>query len=132
MESTRLQKISRLVQKELSEIFRRETAKTRGTLVTVSSVRVSADLSVANVRLSIFPSENAQVIIDNINANERSIRHQLAQQVRYQLRRCPELKFHLDDSLDYIDHIDELLAADKPSKPADDSENSEPAENTED
>ena len=43
--------------------------------MTVSSVRVSPDLSVANVRLSIFPSENAQTIIDNINQNERGIRH---------------------------------------------------------
>ena len=116
MDTTRQQKISRLVQKELSEIFRRETAKTRGTLVSVSSVRVSSDLSVANVRLSIFPSENAQAIMDNINASEKSIRHQLAQQVRYQLRRCPELKFHIDDSLDYIDRIDELLSNDKTNK----------------
>lgn len=123
MESTRLQKISRLVQKELSEIFRRETAKTRGTLVSVSSVRVSPDLSVANVRLSIFPSEKAQDIMDNITRNERGIRHELAQQVRYQLRRCPELKFHIDDSLDYIDHIDELLAKDKPKENSENSEN---------
>ena len=113
MDTTRQQKISRLVQKELSEIFRRETAKTRGTLVSVSSVRVSPDLSVANVRLSIFPSENAEAIMESINASEKSIRYELAQQVRYQLRRCPELKFHIDDSLDYIDHIDELLAKDK-------------------
>ena len=125
MDTTRQQKISRLVQKELSEIFRRETAKTRGTLVSVSSVRVSPDLSVANVRLSIFPSENAQAIMDNINANEKSIRHQLAQQVRYQLRRCPELKFHIDDSLDYIDHIDELLSKDKTDKSEERGERSE-------
>ena len=123
MDSTRQRKISRLVQKELSEIFRRETAKTRGTLVSVSSVRVSPDLSVANVRLSIFPSENAQAIMDSINANEKSIRYELAQQVRYQLRRCPELKFHIDDSLDYIDHIDELLSKDKKSE---DEENKTP------
>ena len=115
MDTTRQQKISRLVQKELSEIFRRETAKTRGTLVSVSSVRVSPDLSVANVRLSIFPSEKAEVIMENINKSERSIRHELAQQTRYQLRRCPELKLHIDDSLDYIDHLDELLAKDKPN-----------------
>ena len=115
MDTTRQQKISRLVQKELSEIFRRETAKTRGTLVSVSSVRVSPDLSVANVRLSIFPSEKAEAIMESINANEKSIRYELAQQVRYQLRRCPELKFHIDDSLDYIDHIDELLSKDKPN-----------------
>ena len=116
MDTTRQQKISRLVQKELSEIFRRETAKTRGTLVSVSSVRVSPDLSIANVRLSIFPSENAPAIMESINASEKSIRYELAQQVRYQLRRCPELKFHIDDSLDYIDHIDELLAKDKPKE----------------
>ncbi len=126
MDTTRQQKISRLVQKELSEIFRRETAKTRGTLVSVSSVRVSPDLSVANVRLSIFPSENAQAIMDNINQNERGIRHQLAQQVRYQLRRCPELKFHIDDSLDYIDHIDQLLAKDKVANKDDEKENDTP------
>ena len=130
MDSTRQQKISRLVQKELSEIFRRETAKTHGTLVTVSSVRVSPDLSVANVRLSIFPSENAQAIIDNINRNERGIRHQLAQQVRYQLRRCPELKFHIDDSLDYIDHIDELLSKDKPKEEENDKAKDEDKENS--
>ena len=123
MDTTRQQKISRLVQKELSEIFRRETAKTRGTLVTVSSVRVSPDLSVANVRLSIFPSENATAIMDNITQNERGIRYQLAQQVRYQLRRCPELKFHIDDSLDYIDRIDELLNKDKHSESSENSEN---------
>ena len=126
MDTTRQQKISRLVQKELSEIFRRETAKTRGTLVSVSSVRISPDLSVANVRLSIFPSENAQAIMDNINQNERGIRHQLAQQVRYRLRRCPELKFHIDDSLDYIDHIDQLLAKDKVANKDDEKENDTP------
>ena len=126
MDTTRQQKISRLVQKELSEIFRRETAKTHGTLVSVSSVRVSPDLSVANVRLSIFPSENAHAIMDNINQNERGIRHQLAQQVRYQLRRCPELKFHIDDSLDYIDHIDQLLAKDKVANKDDEKENDTP------
>ena len=97
MDTTRQQKISRLVQKELSEIFRRETAKTRGTLVSVSS-------------------EKAEAIMESINANEKSIRYELAQQVRYQLRRCPELKFHIDDSLDYIDHIDELLSKDKPKE----------------
>ena len=126
MDTTRQQKISRLVQKELSEIFRRETAKTRGTLVSVSSVRVSPDLSIANVRLSIFPSENAPAIMESINASEKSIRYELAQQVRYQLRRCPELKFHIDDSLDYIDHIDQLLAKDKVANKDDEKENDTP------
>lgn len=113
MDTTRQQKISRLVQKELSEIFRRETAKTHGTLVSVSQVRVSPDLSVARVHLSVFPSEQGATIVKNVNDNEKPIRYDLAQRVRYQLRKCPELNFYLDDSLDYIQHIDDLLAKDK-------------------
>ena len=109
MESTRIQKINRLIQKELSELFRLETAKMGGVLVSVSSVRVSPDLSIARVHLSIFPSERGQEIIENVKANEKTIRYNLAQKVRYQLRRTPELAFYIDDSLDYIEHIDELL-----------------------
>ncbi|MBQ4367930.1 MAG: 30S ribosome-binding factor RbfA [Muribaculaceae bacterium] len=113
MQSTRLEKISRLVQKELSEIFRLETAKTHGVIISVSSVRVSSDLSVARVRLSVFPSERGEELLKNINANVRAVRAELAQRTRYQLRRTPELTFFLDDSLDYIEHIDSLLHPDK-------------------
>lgn len=109
MESTRIQKISRLIQKELSEIFRSDTVHMRGVIVSVSSVRVSPDLSIARVHLSVFPSEQAQEMIDNANRNEKTIRYALAQKVRYQLRKTPSLVFYLDDSLDYIEHIDELL-----------------------
>lgn len=109
MQGTRLEKISRLLQKELSEIFRLETAKMGGVLISVSTVRVSPDLSVARAYLSIFPSERAQELIGNINDNVASIRYALASRVKYQLRRTPELSFFIDDSLDYIEHIDELL-----------------------
>ena len=109
MQQARLEKIARLVQKELSEIFRLETAKIGNILVSVSSVRVSPDLSIARVYLSVCPSDKAQEIITNVNTNEKGIRYALAQKVRYQLRKCPELTFYLDDSLDYIDHIDSLL-----------------------
>lgn len=109
MESTRQSKIARLIQKELSEIFRVQTAKLGGVLVSVSTVRVSPDLSVAKAYLSIFPSEKAKEIIDNINRNSKSVRYELAQRVRFQLRKTPELTFFIDDSLDYIDHIDSLL-----------------------
>lgn len=112
MESTRQAKIDRLIQKELSEIFRAQTAKTHGTLVSVSSVRVTPDLSMARAYLSVFPSAKAQEMIDSINKNVRTIRYELAQRVRYQLRKTPELSFYLDDSLDYIEKIDNLLAAD--------------------
>ena len=109
MESTRQQKIARLIQKELSEIFRQQTAKMGNVLVSVSAVRVSPDLSIARVYLSIFPSEKADEILKNINASAKTVRYELAQRVRYQLRKTPELSFFVDDSLDYIEHIDDLL-----------------------
>ena len=109
METTRQQKIARLLQKELSEIFRVQTAKMGGVLVSVSAVRVSPDLSIARAYLSIFPSERANEIIESINHSARSVRYELAQRVCYQLRKTPELTFFIDDSLDYIEHIDSLL-----------------------
>ena len=109
METTRQQKIARLIQKELSEIFRLQTAKMCGVLVSVSAVRVSPDLSIARAYLSIFPSEKGKEIIESINHNAKSVRYELAQRVRYQLRKTPELTFFIDDSLDYIEHIDSLL-----------------------
>ena len=109
METTRQQKIARLLQKELSEIFRVQTAKMGGVLVSVSAVRVSPDLSIARAHLSIYPSERANEIIESINHSARSVRYELAQRVRYQLRKTPELTFFIDDSLDYIEHIDSLL-----------------------
>ncbi len=110
MDKTRQQKISRLIQKELGEIFLLQTKQTRGLLISVSSVRVSGDLGVANIYLSIFPSENAAETLENINANNKSIRFDLGQRVRHQLRVIPELRFFIDDSLDYMERIDQLLS----------------------
>ena len=109
MESTRQAKIARLLQKELSEIFRQQTAKLGNVMVTVSSVKVSPDLSVAKAYLSVFPSEQALEVIENVNKQAKTVRYELAQRVRFQLRRCPELQFYLDDSLDYLENIDRLL-----------------------
>ena len=78
-------------------------------LVSVTRVRVSPDLSICTAYLSIFPSEKSEELIENINTNEKQIRFELGRRVRNQLRIIPELRFYLDDSLDYIDHIDELL-----------------------
>lgn len=116
MESTRQAKIARLIQKELSEILRQQTAKTNGILVSVSAVRVSPDLSIARAYLSIFPSDKAKDILENINRSARTFRYELGQKVRFQLRKIPELAFHLDDSLDYIENIDHLLHEDNASK----------------
>lgn len=113
METTRQAKIARLLQKELSEIFRLETAKMRNTMVSVSSVKVSPDLSVAKAYLSVFPSEQAAEVIESVNKQAKTIRYNLAQRVRFQLRRCPELQFYIDDSIDYLENIDRLLGDSK-------------------
>lgn len=112
MESTRQAKIARLIQKELSELFRKQTAAMGGVLVSVSAVRISPDLSVARGYLSIFPSKYAEKMLANINRNAKTIRYELAKILRYQLRKMPELTFFIDDSLDYIDHIDDILRKD--------------------
>ena len=109
METTRQNKISRLIQKELSEIFLLQTKAMHGVLVSVSVVRISSDMSYARVYLSIFPSGKSEEIIKNINDNTKSIRFELGNRVRHQLRIIPELKFFVDDSLDYVEKIDKLL-----------------------
>ena len=109
METTRQNKIARLIQKELSEIFLLQTKAMPGVLVSVSIVRISPDMSYARVYLSVFPSERSEEIVKNINANMKAIRFELGNRVRHQLRIIPELKFFVDDSLDYAAHIDELL-----------------------
>ncbi len=109
METTRQNKIARLIQKELSEVFQQQTRQMKGVLVSVSNCRISPDLSICRVYLSIFPSNKAEEIVNNINANQKQVRFELGQRVRFQLRIIPELKFFVDDSLDYVEHIDELL-----------------------
>ena len=109
MQETRQNKIARLLQKELSLIFQQQTRAMHGTMVSVTRTKISPDLSICTAYLSIFPSEKADEIISNINANNKTIRYELGTRVRNQLRIVPELRFFVDDSLDYIDHIDELL-----------------------
>ena len=108
-ESTRQKKICRLLQKELSDLFLLQAKQIQGTLITVSAVRVSPDLALAKLYLSIFPSERAETLLETIKANSRQIRHDLGTRIRHQLRIVPELAFFIDDSLDYIEKIDHLL-----------------------
>lgn len=86
-----------------------QTKLTRGLMVTVSGVKVSSDLSIATVYLSVFPSEKGAETVKNINDNVKDIRFDLGQRVRHQLRIIPELRFFLDETIEYMEHIDELL-----------------------
>lgn len=109
MDNTRVNRINRLLQKELSDLFRIQTSSTKGTIITVTSVNVSPDLSIARVRLSIFPDNKAQELIKNIKDNTHAIRFDLGNRVGKQLRKIPELSFFIDDSLEYLERIDKLL-----------------------
>jgi ribosome-binding factor A len=109
MQETRQNKIARLLQKELSLIFQQQTRSTHGVMISVTRTKISPDLSICTAYLSVFPSEKGEEILTNINANSKQIRYELGTRVRNQMRIIPELRFFIDDSLDYIEHIDELL-----------------------
>ncbi len=109
MQETRQKRISRLLQKELSLIFQSQTRQMHGIMISVTRVKVSPDLSICTAYLSIFPSDKGDEMLNNINQNVSSIRYDLGQRVRNQLRIIPELRFFIDDSLDYLERIDDLL-----------------------
>ena len=109
-ESTRQKKVSRLIQKEVAEIFLRKGPEIApGKMISVTRVRISPDLSFARIFLSIFPSQNQTEILQLVQEHTHKIRFELGHKVRKQLRIVPELAFLIDDSLDYIDKIDKLL-----------------------
>ena len=109
--STRQLKVAREIQRDLSEIIRAKgMAFWNGAMVSVSEVRISPDLSVAKVFVSIFPSAKAAEVMGLLEENGRALRGELGRQVARQLRIVPELVFLLDGSLDFAEHIDQLLA----------------------
>lgn len=109
-ETTRQQKIGRQIQRDMSEILQRETAGLAlGTLVSVTRVRMSPDLSLAKIYVSIFPFDKHAEVMENLNENIRVLRKLLGDRVKHQLRHVPELAFYVDDSLEYISEIDKLL-----------------------
>ena len=109
-ESTRQQKVARQIQKDLAEIIRaRGMAAYDGAMLTVSGVKITPDLALAKVYVSIFPSLKAEDVMKKLEDETSRLRGELGRRVAKQLRIVPELAFYLDDSLDYVEHIDELL-----------------------
>ena len=110
MDSIRQNKVARLIQRDLSEMFQQESKEyTEGAMLSVTAVRVSPDLSYAKIYVSIFPSERVEAVMKSLEEKNKSIRFILGKKVGKQMRIVPELRFFVDDSLDYIDKIDELL-----------------------
>lgn len=110
MENTRQQRIGRQIQRDMAEIFTREGAEiVRGSMVTVTAVRMSPDLGYARIYLSIFPFENNAAVMQAVGSNAWLLRRELGRRIKDQLRTVPELQFFLDDSLEYIERIDRTL-----------------------
>ncbi len=110
MDSIRQNKVSRLIQRDLSEMFQQECKEfTVGAMLSITTVRVSPDLSYAKVYVSVFPSGRVDEVMKSLEEHNKTIRFILGKKVGKQMRIIPELRFFVDDSLDYIDKIDELL-----------------------
>jgi ribosome-binding factor A len=110
MDSLRQNKISRLIQKELATFFQTESRNLfQGKMITVTQVRISPDLSLAKVYVSIFPFDEKEDFLSYITQRTKIIRNGLSQKIRHQVRIIPELVFYRDDSIDYADHIEKLL-----------------------
>jgi ribosome-binding factor A len=110
METVRQSKVARLVQKELARYFQVESRSLLpGKMITVTVVRVTPDLGLAKVYLSIFPKEQNEDNLEVVSKQTKTIRTALGKNIRYQVRIIPELAFYLDDSMDYVERIDRLL-----------------------
>ena|SRR5690606_27751197 len=111
METNRQKKIGGVLQKDLADILQNHLRDSGviGVLISVSKVKVTTDLSIAKVYLSIFPSKNAKEMLEEINGIKYKIKHELAQRTKNQLRRMPTLEFFIDDSLEYIENIEKSI-----------------------
>jgi ribosome-binding factor A len=110
MESKRQLKISRLLQKEVAEIFLLESRNLfEGAMITVTKVNVTRDFSVARIYVSLFAIGDKKDLLSMIRLHTKEIRKQLGLRIKNQMRFMPELEFFIDDSLDYIENIEKLL-----------------------
>lgn len=111
MESNRQKKVAGVLQKDLAQVLQSalRSAGQSGMIVSVTKVKVPTDLSIAKVYISVFPSDKAQKILEEVTTVKPMIRHEIAQRTRHQLRRMPELQFYVDDTLEYLEGIEKSL-----------------------
>jgi ribosome-binding factor A len=111
IESNRQKKIAGVLQNDLANVLQNllREAGQLGTIISVSKVTVTTDLSIAKVYVSVFPSDKAAKIVEELKTLQPKIKHQIAQLTKHQLRRMPALSFFNDDSLDYIDNIEKAV-----------------------
>jgi len=111
METNRQKKIAGVIQKDLVDVLQSAAREgMKGVIISVTKVKVTTDLSQAKVYLSVFPNDKRNELLKGIKSNTLTIKHELAQRTRNQLRRMPSLTFFIDDSLDYIENIEASLS----------------------
>jgi ribosome-binding factor A len=110
METKRQEKIARLIQKEMGMLFQNELSELgAGGMITVTKAKITSDLGLAKIYLSLLAVNDNKAVIDNINKNVVQIRYAFGKKIKSQLRIVPHLKFYEDDSMDYYENIDRLL-----------------------
>ena len=108
--NTRQEKVAKQIQKDMADIIQHHpSGNMKGTMLTVTNVRITADLGLARIYISVFPSNQSADIIRDLNHRSAHFRNELGRKIRHQLRKVPEITFYLDDSLDYLDKIENLL-----------------------
>ena len=127
METKRQQKFARVIQKELSETLQKEGWSFHGnSIVTITMVRMSPDLSIAKVYLSIFNAENNELLLNELRAKAREIRYKLGEKIRNQVRVIPNIDFFIDDSMEYVSKMEKLFdAINKPKEGENPAESAE-------
>lgn len=112
-ESNRQRKVAQIIQEDFAELFRKQAAESKQSfLVTVSDTKVTPDLSIARIYLSIFPPQYRDAVMKEINVNKSQYRHFVGKKVGNQLRIVPDLQFYLDTSLDDVERIERELRGD--------------------
>jgi ribosome-binding factor A len=127
MESVRQQKVARLIQKEMADIFLKESRMLFGNVfISITTVRMSPDLSVAKLYLSIMMTADKKSMLKEIQVHSKELRKLLGERIRKQVRIIPEIVFYLDDNVDYANHMDEVMS--KITIPKQEDENFDPNE----
>lgn len=110
MESKRQQKFARLIQKELGDMFQADVKGLfNGAFITVTTVRMSPDLSIAKVYLSFLIQKDKQGLLEDIEEKNKAIRTELGKRIGKQVRIIPTLQFYLDDTAEYASKIEGLF-----------------------
>jgi len=111
MDSKRQQKYARLIQKELGELFQRDSKSLfEGAFIAVTNVRISPDMGVAKVFLSFLLAKDKPALLEKVEEHKKQIRKMLGDKIKNQARIIPELHFYIDDNVDYAAKIDDLFS----------------------